>query len=90
MRATGTRTLREAMTAMLTDRGLFDGEAAEVLGRYLADPAHESMRGRLDDPVDAYPPGLERAVWLAVRWAALVWIDETRPAAWFRPMFADE
>lgn len=42
-----------------------------------------------DDTVDGYPPQLLAVLWLGVRRAAVDWIDENLPKAWYRPMFVD-
>lgn len=49
-------TLQEKMKSMLTERGMFDDMADEVLERVKAAPENEAMIGRWHDDIEGYPP----------------------------------
>ena len=80
-------TVEEKLKSMLVERGLFEDQADHIMVRVQMDEANESMIGRWVEPADAYPETLYLVLWIAVKDAALVWIDEFCPQAWFRPMF---
>ena len=82
-------TVEEKLKSMLVECGMFENQADDVLVRVQADEAHEAMLGRWNEPADNYPEQLYLVLWMAVKDAALAWIDENCPRAWFRPMFAD-
>lgn len=82
-------TFRESAISFLTDNGMFDSQAIQVLERVKADPANAAMAQRWNDDISEYPPQMQVLVRTAARRAALAYIDETCPQAWFRPMFTD-
>jgi hypothetical protein len=83
-------TIRKIFEQRLYENGLFQDQAAEVVRRAEEAEGNEAMRGRWDDDESGYPPQLIPVVWLSVKAAALAWIDENCPGAWFRPLFEEK
>jgi hypothetical protein len=81
-------TFRQQFASELEGNGMFPDQAARVLVRYLDGPLGQSMLGRFDDEVSAYPPAIVGVVRMGIKQVALEYIDETMPEAWFRPVFA--
>ena len=82
-------TTKEKLKKMLTDRGMFDDQADEVLKEAI--PQIESItpdyRITWDRPASDYDNEFYNAMWISLCYAALKWIDKNAPQAWFRPMF---
>lgn len=82
-------TTREKLKKMLTDCGMFERQADEVMREAI--PRIESLtpdyRITWDGPASEYPDSVFNAMWLHVRGVAREWIDKNAPEAWFRPMF---
>lgn len=82
-------TIKEKLKKMLTDRGMFDNQADDVLKEAI--PQIESLtpdyKITWDRPDSEYPDAVYSVMWLSLRDAALKWIDKNAPQAWFRPMF---
>ena len=74
---------------MLTDRGMSDGQADDVLKDAIPqiESLTENYRVTWDRPASEYPDVIYNAMWLHLSNATLKWIDENAPQAWFRPMF---
>jgi len=69
----------------LTDRGLFEDQAKSVIVNAHVDL--EERFDRWDDPVEDYPDTMLAIVLISVNEAAIAWIDENIPQAWYRGMF---
>lgn len=82
-------TIKDKAEQMLFERGMFKEQAEEVVRRVMADPANEAMQGRWNDDVEGYPAPLMAAIWLSVKGAALDYIVENYPKAWFRSQFEE-
>lgn len=80
------KTIREAITEGLTERGVWPKDVPTIIDRYLADPVGQSMRGRIDESADAYPAPLLAVVMMGVTGVAAEYVRETCPGAWFLPM----
>jgi len=80
-------TFREAMVKAMTSRGMFQTQAMDVIGNYIEENINDSMLGRWNDDVSAYPDNLQTVLWLSVKDYAHEWIKANAPEAWFRPMF---
>lgn len=82
-------TTKERLKKMLTDYGMFDNQADEVLAEAI--PQIESLilnyRIIWDRPASEYPDVVYNVMWLTLCDAALKWIDKNAPQAWFRPTF---
>jgi hypothetical protein len=82
-------TTKEKLKKMLTDRGMFDNQADEVLKEAI--PKIESLTPDYtitwDRPADEYPDPFYNIVRLPLYDAAREWIAKNAPQAWFRPMF---
>lgn len=81
-------TTKEKLKKMLTECGMSDSEADDVLKEVI--PRIESLMPGItwDRPANEYPDALYNDVmWLPLRDAALKWIDKNAPQAWFRSMF---
>ena len=82
-------TVEEKLKNMLVERGMFENQANAVMEAVKTDKGNEAMLGRWNEPANAYPETLYLVLWSSVKDAALAWIDENCPRAWFRPMFAE-
>jgi len=82
--------IREYLLKQLSTRGMFDSDAIAVLSRVEEDPNLREMTGRWEDEQTDYPPGMMAVLWMYVKQYVLQWIDEEKPKAWFRPLFAEE
>lgn len=80
-------TFREAITHYLTENGLLDGDANEVMNRMMDDEAHKAMMARWDDDMDGYPEPMKAFAIVCAKQAALEWIDVNKPRHWARAMF---
>ena len=82
-------TTKEKLKAMLTERGMFDDQADEVLKEAI--PQIESLapdhRYTWDSPASGYPDVFYNAMWITLRKVAQKWIKDNMPEAWFLPMF---
>lgn len=82
-------TTQERFKKMLIDCGMSDNQADAVLE--IAIPRIESAapnyRITWDRPAEEYPDVLYNTWWLYLKDAALEWIEENIPQAWFRSMF---
>jgi hypothetical protein len=72
-------TIREKMTSLLVNHGLWPKEAAEVMRREVEAAPNELMRHRWDDPAEDYPQPLLVALWVGVRTRAVSYLKETKP-----------
>jgi hypothetical protein len=80
-------TIEDKIKEMLVGRGMFDGQAAEVMKIVKAKDIHESMMHRWDDNMEDYSQALLVVLWASAKATALEYIDAECPLAWFRPMF---
>jgi len=82
-------TTRERLKGMLTERGMFDENADEVLKEAIPriEKSTPDYKITWDRPADEYLDAFYDSMWLSLRDVALEWIDEKAPEAWFRPMF---
>jgi len=81
--------IQEKLVKMLFDRGMFPDEATRIIDQLKALPQSEAMQGRWDDQSDGYPSAIITVLWLTTKRLALAHIDEKRPLAWYRPLFAE-
>ncbi|MFH1677785.1 MAG: hypothetical protein ABH888_03170 [Patescibacteria group bacterium] len=83
-------TTKEKLRKMLTDRGMSDNQADEVLKEAI--PQIEGLtpgyKITWDRPASEYPDVVYNVLWLSLCDAAKKWIDANAPEAWYRPMFA--
>ena len=76
-------TFRGYATSYCDERGMFPEQAEAVIGR-ISGP----MASRLDEHIDGYPSSIAVLFAMEVNRAAMEYIDESMPQAWFRPLFA--
>lgn len=81
-------TVREWAENFCVERGMFEDQAEAVVDRAIEDKVNESMSHRWDDSIDAYPKTMLAVLTFAVRGAAVAWIEENCPQAWYKPMFS--
>jgi hypothetical protein len=81
-------TFRELAHGYLTENGMFDSQADDVIALMVADPANEPMMQRWTDHVEGYPDAMKSVIIVDARRKAVEWIDANCPLAWYRPMFA--
>jgi hypothetical protein len=74
------------LRTQLYDSGLFENQADAVLANLVA-RKDNSMSGRWNDRVSAYPPAMLGVLWVSAKAEALKWIDSTMPLHWARPLF---
>lgn len=82
-------TFKEKLTNMLISNGMFESQAKEVIA--LAEPklkeVVENYNINLNDTCNNYPPIITSLLFGYIKPIALIWIDENKPMAWFRPRF---
>jgi len=78
-------TAREYLVNMLVQHALSPIHAEEIITTVLDTPTTDWKIW--DYPSDQQPPEFYAKWWLVAKQAALKWIDECIPDAWFRPMF---
>lgn len=78
-------TISEHLHKHLTDRGLWDKEADEIMAAFTSDEKHRAVRFR--DSTDAYPPMLLSVLRVSLDLAARQWLAENAPKHFARPMF---
>lgn len=83
-------TFKDFAIEFLTSNGMFDDQASAVFEIVKTDPANEAMRDRWNDDVSEYPAMMQTLTRMSAKRAALSYIDEHCPQAWFRPMFTDD
>jgi len=83
-------TFDQLVLSDLESNGMFADQAAAVLAQMKADPSNEPMEGRWQEDVAGYPPAMAKMSIFVARRAALAWIEENEPRAWFKPMFQTE
>ena len=83
-------TVREKLESMLVANGMFESQAKEVME--LAIPRLNELAGdyviTFDSPSEDYPSMLYNVWYISVKPIALKWIDDNKPLAWYREMFA--
>lgn len=80
-----TTTIQSQIKKGLTDLGMFDSQADEIVKRVKNNPkiAEQNINWNTD-----YPDSVYRIIWsFYVIEEAKKYIDEKCPKAWFRPMF---
>lgn len=82
-------TTKDKVIEYLTDKGMSSDEAEEVFKRAVPE-LERSGRITWHRPADEYPDVVYITLFVALRRIALIYIDETCPLAWFRPMFSDD
>lgn len=82
-------TVKERCTEMLTQRGMTDSKAEQVLE--IAIPKiNELVSGYTitwDSNSSDYPDQIYMAIWLSLQEEALDWINANEPNAWYKSMF---
>ena len=82
-------TIREKLTKMLTENGMFDSQAEEVMK--LAEPRIKELVDDYDLDLnrssDEYPTPIYAVLFLSIKPIALEWIEKNIPLAWYKPMF---
>ena len=74
----------------LEQNGIFEQDVAETIMQAIeADEANAAMAGRWTEDVEGYPDVMKAVLWLSIKDHALIWIDQNKPRAWYRPMFAN-
>lgn len=83
-------TTKQKCLRFLVERGLSTKEAVTVFDR--AQPLLQvgDYKIEWDGPAGEYPDPFYSVAFIALREAALEWIDENCPKAWFRPMFTSD
>ena len=81
-------TVEETLFKYLTDRGMSDNQAKEVLADYLKSVATDTnYQITLGADKDAYPNAVYIALYSGLQHQALQYIEKNIPMAWFKPMF---
>ena len=78
----------EYITNQLTQRGMFNNQAKEVIENVMKN--QPEMDGRWEDDINGYPPALRNLIWVTVEHEALNYIKLRCPEAWFRAIFDKE
>lgn len=77
----------EKIKELLFNHGMFENQANAVIKIMKEDKA---MVNRWNDDTGEYPDSVLNVLWLSVKAAALEYIDENCPLAWFRSLFVSE
>ena len=80
---------RQRFEEILTEMGVFEEQASAIMDKAIPMVA-ELLPGynvTWDRPAKECPDAFYNVVFITVKRAALEWIDENIPQAWFRPMF---
>lgn len=82
-------TTEQFLLKMLTDRGMSDFQADEVLAicKPLFNSIDRDYQITWDRPYNEYPEIMYSLWWNTLREKALIWLNENKPQAWFKPMF---
>jgi hypothetical protein len=84
-------TVKEELTARLTERGMSKQQAESVM--QLAIPKIQKLADNyevtFDRPKREYDPIVIVMLWHQTKKVALEWIDENKPQAWFRDIFVN-
>jgi hypothetical protein len=82
-------TTREKFKKFLTDKGMFDEQAEEVMKAFIpkADSLATSYQITWDRPAEEYAPSLYSVLSITLKEEAIKWIDTNCPKAWYREMF---
>jgi len=80
-------TFNEAMKNMMVENGMFPQQADSVLLLAKDHALLDTMKGRMDEQTDGYPPIMLPVVWVSMQAIALEWIEANLPNAWYKPMF---
>ena len=83
-------TSKEKVIEMMTSRGMFPEQAEKVFEK-VKDEVNELVPNydfTWDRPAKEYPETIFNILWLTVKIEAYKWIEENKPMAWFKPMFA--
>ena len=80
--------LEGSFVERLVQHGMFENQALDVINRYKQ--TIPDLNIRWNEPKDMTPSFMLVIMWIAIKQTALVYIDETCPMAWFRPMFDDK
>lgn len=82
-------TTRQRFEQQLYEMGLFESDASKIMD--LAIPMFKDMTPNYnvtwDRPASEYPDSFYTVGFITVKQAALQWIDENKPQAWFRALF---
>lgn len=80
---------RQRFEEILTEMGVFEEQASAIMDKAIPIVNEQLPNYRItwDRPSEEYPDAFYSVVFITVKRAALEWIDENIPQAWFRPMF---
>ena len=82
-------TAEDKFIVMLTDRGMFESQAVEVMK--IAKPNLDSIFGAYkltwSMPYDDYPQVIYDVLFQDIKIVALKWIEDNVPLAWYKPNF---
>lgn len=81
-------TVEQTLLRYLTEKGLSDNQAKEILADYLKSVAIDTnYQITLGADKDAYPNAVYLAFYSGLKHQALQYIEKNIPLAWFKPMF---
>ena len=82
-------TIKSRLIKMLEANGMFENQAKEVIE--LAIPKlNEVVKGydiNFYDCETTYPEAIYTVLFMSVKPIALIWINQNKPEAWYKPMF---
>ena len=78
-------TIEEKLKSMLTERGMFENQAEEVLAELKK--SKDCMATRWTDGIEGYPSQLLNVLWIVTKRLSSEHIEKHCPQAWFKPMF---
>ncbi len=84
-------TIKQKLTALLVEHGLFESQATAVMESVIARDIEfkGGMHERWHHDISGYDSNMILVLWIGVRAAAVTWIDKYKPLHWARGMFVD-
>ena len=80
--------IRDKMVTMLTNNGMFTGQAEQVLTSIIGSKLEKEMdmTNRWNSNADDYPPAMINYLGRIIKKEAANWLKENYPEAWCIPM----
>lgn len=82
-------TIREKMSRMLVDRGMWPRDAETIIDQYVAENNGVDNRVMSEDET-SYPLQMLDVIFMGLKMTTVAWIDANCPKHWARPLFTDD
>ncbi len=81
-------TFEQEMLRRLEENGMFEEDSLVVLGIVKDIFKDVFTLDRWNEDISGYPIGMTNTIWASVRNEAYKWLNENKPNAWFKLVFA--